>query len=311
MQTWVMEILGSHLIPHEPAGQEGYYSVREVDLHELALAQGRSLREVTLDCLEAGIWPERMRPNRGTFSTQEQARLLRSRVAVIGAGGLGGMVILQLARLGVGGLIVCDGDIFEESNLNRQFLAEQASLGQNKAQVAARVVHALNPVVEMLVHAVWAYEDNLPTIIKNAQVVVDCLDTMTTRYIVEEACRQAGLPFLHGAVGGLGGMVMTVKNGDPGLAGLYGQEPAPKADSAESYLGVPAPTPAFIATLQVSEVIKLLLGWPGLGRGQVLHVDLGGGAQHRGAATGVNVGPGCPRLGYNGSVEAGFFGWRL
>ncbi len=275
MQTWIMEVLGPHLIPQEPAGQEGFYAVREAGLRELALAQERPLREVMLSCLEEGIWPERLRPNRGTLSAQDQARLLRSTVAVIGAGGLGGMVILQLARLGVGGLIVCDGDIFEESNLNRQFLADQDSLGQNKAQVAARVVQALNPVVEVRVHAVWAYEDNLPALLQGAQVVVDCLDSLAARYTLEEAARQAGLPFVHGAVAGLEGMVMTVKNGDPGLAGLYGQEPASKAQSAESLLGVPTPTPALIATLQVAEVMKLLLGWPGLGRGQVLHADLG------------------------------------
>ncbi|MBI5521458.1 MAG: HesA/MoeB/ThiF family protein [Desulfarculus sp.] len=275
MQAWVMELLGPYLVPHETPGQEGFYSVREAGLRELAMVQDRPLREVMLACLDEGIWPERFRPNRGTLTASDQARLLRSSVAVIGAGGLGGMVILQLARLGVGRLIVCDGDVFEESNLNRQFLATRESLGQGKARAAALAVESVNPVVEVRVHGVWAYEDNLPAILSDAQVVVDCLDTLATRYIVEEACRQAGLPFVHGAVGGLEGMVMTVRNGDPGLAGLYGQEPAPKAEAAESYLGVPTPTPAMIATLQVAEAVKLLLGWPGLGRGQVLHVDLG------------------------------------
>ncbi|MFH1033681.1 MAG: HesA/MoeB/ThiF family protein [Pseudomonadota bacterium] len=276
MRAWIMELLGPHLIPHEAAGGQGYYSVREEGLRQLALAQDRDLRQVMLACLDEGLWPERLRPNRGTLTAQDQARLLRSTVAVIGAGGLGGTVILQLARLGLGSLLVCDGDVFEESNLNRQFLAEHDTLGQNKAQVAARAVRAVNPAVEVRVHAVWAYEDNLPALLQDAQVVVDCLDSLSARYTVEEAARQAGLPFVHGSVAGLEGMVMTVRNGDPGLAGLYGPQPAAKAESAESILGVPTPTPALIATLQVAEVLKLLLGWPGLERGQVLHVDLGG-----------------------------------
>jgi molybdopterin/thiamine biosynthesis adenylyltransferase len=171
--------------------------------------------------------------------------------------------------------VVCDGDVFEESNLNRQFLADPGSLGRNKAQVAAQAVAALNPAVEVRAHPVWAEAHNLPELLQGAQVVVDCLDSLAARYTVEQAARQAGLPFVHGSVAGLEGFLMTVRPGDPGLAGLYGPRPAAKAHSAESVLGVPTPTPAFIATLQVGEVMKLLLGWPGLGRGQVLHADLG------------------------------------
>ncbi len=275
MQEWEMEVLKPHLILHEPPGQEGFYSVREAGLKELAQARGESLKQSMLACLEQNLWPERFRPNRGSLDAAEQARLLRARVAVIGAGGLGGAAILLLARLGLGALAVADGDIFEESNLNRQQLANLENLAQSKAQAAARQVAEISPATEVRVHAVWAYEDNLPRILEGCDLALDCLDNLRGRYQLEEACLLLGLPYIHGAVAGLEGMVMTVRPGGPGLAALYGPEPAEKNESAEAWLGVPTPTPAFIASLQVAEAMKLLLGRPGLEPGQALHADLG------------------------------------
>lgn len=275
MAASLRQLLAPHLIAQEPPGLEAFHSVPEAPLVALAQAQGRGLAELMLECLQEGLWPERLRPNRGTLSASEQARLWLSSVVVLGAGGLGGMVVLQLARLGVGRLTVCDGDVFEESNLNRQFLATRQSLGRNKALAAAQAVAAINPAVRVRACPVWAAQDNLPDLLADCQVALDCLDNLPARYLLEEAAAKAGLPYVHGALAGLEGMVMTVRPGDPGLAGLYGPQPIAKADSAESFMGVPTPTPAFIATLQVAEVMKLLLDWPGLGRGQVLHADLG------------------------------------
>lgn len=275
MQQGEMETLSRYLLPHEPPGQEGFFSVREAGLRELAELQGRSLREVALECLSQDIWPERLRPNRGALSAADQVRLLQSSVAIIGAGGLGGMAILQLARLGVGSLIVADGDIFEESNLNRQFLCSPENLNESKAQVASREVARLTPLTDVRVHAVWVFEDNLPRILEGADLALDCLDNLRGRYQLEDACQKQGITYVHAAVAGLEGILMVVRPGDPGLSDLYGPTPAEKAGSAESFLGVPTPIPALLATLQVAEAMKLLLGRPGLGPGQVLHADLG------------------------------------
>lgn len=275
MRQGDMELLTPHLLTHQPHGQEGFFSVREAGLRELAELHGFSLRQAALECLGQEIWPERLRPNRGALSAADQARLLSSSVAIIGAGGLGGLAILLLARLGVGSLIVADGDIFEESNLNRQFLATPENISQSKAQVAAAEVARLSALTEVRVHAVWAFEDNLPRILEGADLALDCLDNLRGRYQLEEACQKQGMSYIHAAVAGLEGMLMVVRPGAPGLSALYGPDPAEKINSAESYLGVPTPTPALLATLQVAEAMKLLLGRPGLGPGQVLHVDLG------------------------------------
>jgi molybdopterin/thiamine biosynthesis adenylyltransferase len=274
MENGVMEFLRPHLIMQDPPGGEGFYSVREAGLRELALAQGRPLREVMIACLEEGLWPERLRVNRGAFSAAEQARLLAARAAVIGLGGLGGPVALTLGRLGVGSLVLVDGDDFEESNLNRQLLATSETLGQGKAEATARALAQVNPVVGARAHHVWAYEDNLPKLLEDCGVAVDCLDNLAGRYVLQEAASKAGIPLVHGSVAGLEGLLMVIRPGEPGLTALYGPEPAAKAASAEAFLGVPAMTPAVLGNLQACEAVKLLLGRTALASGLALHLDL-------------------------------------
>lgn len=267
-------LLEPDLIQNEPPGQDPFFSVGEQALIRLANGCDRSLTETMADCLKLGVWPERFRANRGTFSTADQLRLLKSSVALIGAGGLGGAAALFMARVGIGRLIICDGDHFVESNLNRQAFSNLDRLGLNKAICAAEEIRRINPVVEVVLFPTFATDANLPDILREAEVVVDCLDNLTTRLTVERAARRRGIPFVHGAIAGLEGFVMTVFPEDPGLEALYGQTAASKADSAETVLGTPAVTPVLVAGLQASETINILLKRQTLARGRLLHVDL-------------------------------------
>lgn len=254
---------------------EAFWSVSLAGLEALAREQGGELKEAMLECLAQGIWPERLRANRGELSASDQARLLNSSATVVGCGGLGGLVCLLLARLGVGGLLLVDGDCFEESNLNRQMLAAPETLGRPKASVAAETAARLNPACDAQARVAWIGPDNLPEMVAGRQVVVDCLDNMAARYNLEDACRAARVPLVHGALAGMEGMVMVIAPQGPGLRHLHGPTPPPKDLGAEALLGAPTPTPAAVASLQVGEAMKLLLGRPGLGPGQVLHLDLG------------------------------------
>jgi len=266
--------LEKHLIKNETPGKESYFSIKETALVELASRRGETMLQVMKACLERDLWPERFRAHRGTLTSKDQVQLLQSTVAVIGAGGLGGTLCLLLARTGVGRLIVCDGDEFEESNLNRQFLSNLSRLGQKKALCAAEEIRRINPAAQVTTYTFKATEENLPDILAAAQVVVDCLDNFPTRLMVEKAARRLGLPFIHGAVGGLEGLILTVFPEDPGLENLYGSEDIPKEKAAEAVLGVPPVTPTLVAGLQAAEVINILTGRPPLARGRLLHVDL-------------------------------------
>jgi molybdopterin/thiamine biosynthesis adenylyltransferase len=251
-----------------------FHSVREKDLVGYAETRQQTLRTAMMDALRQGVWPERFRAQRGTYTAEEQAVLLESAVTVIGVGGLGGAVSLLLTRVGVGCLRLCDGDSFEESNLNRQMTSNVHRLGANKALCTGRDLGNINPAAEISTFPLWATEENLPDLIGDSKVVVDCLDNLTTRFLVEKTARAMGVPFVHGALAGQEGLVLTVFPESPGLTSMYGPLAPEKRNSAESTLGTPTVTPLVVAALQACEVINILLKRPLLAKGRLLHIDL-------------------------------------
>ncbi len=216
-------------------------------------------RAETLALLAAGHVPERYRRNIGTIGAAGQARLLEAKVAVIGAGGLGGTIVELLARQGIGYLKVIDGDTFAAHNLNRQILATEHNLGMNKAAAAAARVTAIN--AEVTVDAVPAMlcADNAAGLLAGIDVVVDALDNIETRLILGRTASNLGIPLVHGAIAGFTGQIATILPGDPGLDRIY-KLCAGQAKGIETALGNPAATPALAASLQVQEVVKILTG---------------------------------------------------
>jgi molybdopterin/thiamine biosynthesis adenylyltransferase len=216
-------------------------------------------RAEAVNLLKAGQVPERYTRNIGTIGLDGQMKLLAARVAIVGAGGLGGNVVEQLARQGVGFLRIIDGDIFAAHNLNRQLLATEASLGQSKAIVAAQRVAAVN--VDVTAEAVPAMldADNAPALLTGIDVVVDALDTITSRLLLGKVCRRLGLPLVHGAIAGFTGQVTTILPDGPGLEKIY-KSGLSSERGVETALGNPAPTPALAAALQAQEVVKLITG---------------------------------------------------
>ena len=231
-----------------------------------------SPREVELAALEARVLPRRYLRSLGTVGWEGQANLLRSTVAVVGLGGLGGSVVEGLARMGVGRLIVVDGDVFLDHNLNRQVLSAEAGLGLLKAEVARARVAQINAAVEVIVHSEEATRENLPRLLEGAEVVVDALDRLPTRLMLQEVAQEMGIPMVHGAIAGYFGQVMTIFPGDEGLRALYGGGSVPQ-QGIEVQLGCPAATPMMVAAWQVQEVLKILLGRGQLLRHKMLFMD--------------------------------------
>lgn len=237
------------------------------------------MRRFELDCpeaegaiLSAGFLPARYRRNRQTISTELQLRLHRSTVAVVGCGGLGGYVIEELARLGVGQLVAIDPDVFEEHNLNRQLLSSPAVLGQNKAQAARRRVADINPGVVVRSVEVAFSPQTADVSFAGVDVVVDAADNVPIRLQLADACSRLNVPLVHGAIAGWYGHVCTVMPGDETLRHLYGRRPEPRG--AEVVLGNPSFTPAVVASFEVAEVCKILLGQGCLLRHQILMINL-------------------------------------
>jgi molybdopterin/thiamine biosynthesis adenylyltransferase len=263
----------------DPAGRE--VQILE-DNHAVKIASelGCTVHEIYTEALTIGIYPYRYLRNRETISAQEQLKLAESRVAVVGAGGLGGQVLLLLARIGIGQLVVIDHDVFDETNLNRQALCSTGSIGKSKSEEAVSVLASINAGVEVTSFRVKIDITNAQEILTGSDVVVDALDNVPDRRILENALKQLGIPLVHAAVAGLEGQIMTIFPPDDGLGNLYGREgeDKPAEENPEFILGVPALIPTVVATFQAMEVLKILLQRGKPFRNMMVYLDLEAGS---------------------------------
>jgi len=241
-------------------------------VRQYASGASLSLREAEITALQHHVVPSRYQRNLGTVGWEGQIALLRATVGVVGAGGLGGWIIEGLARMGVGRLIVVDGDTFEENNLNRQAFCTEHNLGQSKVEAARQRVARVNAAVEVVTHHVQVDEAQMVRLLRGAQVLVDALDTLPTRLALQRAACKLGVPLVHGAIAGYVGQVMTILPEDPGLQGLYGSAAVPER-GVEVRWGNPAATPMMVAAWQIQEVVKLLAGRGEPLRGRLLFMD--------------------------------------
>jgi molybdopterin/thiamine biosynthesis adenylyltransferase len=171
-----------------------------------------------------------------------------------------------LARIGVGKLRLADGDRFEDSNLNRQRFADMTGLGQSKVARAREQLAAINPAVEVVALADRLTAGNGPAILGDADIAVDCLDTLQARQDLQTACRKLKIPMVTAAVAGVSGQITVIHPEDQGLAALYGDLASAPDRGAETTLGNLPYAVTMLASLECSEVVKILLG-----RGSTLH----------------------------------------
>jgi len=190
---------------------------------------------------------------------------------VVGAGGLGGWIIEGLARMGVGHLTIIDGDTFQDNNLNRQLGCTERTLGRPKAECMVERAREVNGAVRVTAHVAWLTEENGVSLLSGADVVVDALDNLPTRFVLERLAAKLDRPMVHGAIGGYMGQVMTVYPGDPGLRAFYGTPTIERG--IETQLGNPAATPMMVAAWQIQAVVRILSGQGELLRNRILIMD--------------------------------------
>jgi molybdopterin/thiamine biosynthesis adenylyltransferase len=248
------------------------------DSRSVASRTGLTPLQTEIVCLENNVVPGRYLRNMGTVGVDGQLKLLRSTVAVCGAGGLGGTVIELLARQGVGRLVIIDNGRFVENNLNRQIMSGEDNLRRSKVKAAAGRVRQINSAVVVKERSAYIDDSSVDGLLKGADAVVDALDSLATRLVVEAACRRLELPFVHGAIAGFSGQVMTVLPGDKGLASIYGRGPGREVRGLEAITGNPPATAAAIAALEVQEVVKLITGTGTPLRNRLLFLDFSDGS---------------------------------
>ncbi|MFA5612308.1 MAG: ThiF family adenylyltransferase [Anaerolineaceae bacterium] len=214
---------------------------------------------------------ERYLRNHDAISASEQTLLATKRVLVVGCGGLGGYVIEHLARIGVGHLRVVDGDVFEESNLNRQLLSSTMNLGRPKTLAAQQRVMAINPLVKTEAFQTYLTAENAGELLAGCDLAVDALDNIPTRLQLQQSAKESCIPLVHGAVAGWYGRVCVIQPGDDLLDLLC--PPGCELSAEEQQSGTLSFTAALTAAWQAAEAIKLLLGKPALD-GEILEIDL-------------------------------------
>jgi molybdopterin/thiamine biosynthesis adenylyltransferase/rhodanese-related sulfurtransferase len=191
-----------------------------------------------------------------------QLKLLESRVLMIGAGGLGSPAALYLAAAGVGTIGIVDGDIVDESNLQRQVIHSTADLGKLKAESAKETIQGLNPDVNVITYEERVSSENIERILADKwDVILDGTDNFPTRYLLNDASVWHRIPVVHGSILSFEGQVSVFKPFDgPCYRCLYPEPPPPEMAPSCSEAGVLGVLPGIVGTLQAAEVIKLLLG---------------------------------------------------
>ena len=208
--------------------------------------------------------------NQGALTVEQQQTLQQSRVAVVGCGGLGGYVIEQLVRIGVGQLLLFDPDVFSPSNCNRQLNALRHTMGHNKAEVAAIRAVAIHSFCTVAPFSL-DFREVADNTWDQVDVMVDCLDNIQSRLDLAALCTKKNIPLVHGAVKSWYGQVGVQLPGGDLINRLY-------PDRTARHTQEPPPVLSFsvgaVASLQVGEAVKLLLGLSSPLHNSWMHIDL-------------------------------------
>ncbi len=191
-----------------------------------------------------------------------QARLLESRILLIGAGGLGSPAALYLAAAGVGTLGIVDDDAVDETNLQRQIVHSTERLGEPKAESAKRTIEALNPDVTVKVFRERLSSENVDRILGEGwDAIVDGADNFPTRYLLNDASVWHGIPVVHGSIFRFEGQTTVFTPGEgPCYRCLFPEPPPPELAPSCAEGGVLGVLPGIVGSLQANEALKLVLG---------------------------------------------------
>ncbi|AER67175.1 UBA/THIF-type NAD/FAD binding protein [Thermovirga lienii DSM 17291] len=242
----------------DTAEKKGKYSLVSWKLcRDLALEEGIPPREVEIWACRNGICPSRYERSIGTLGLEGQAKLLESSVLLAGCGGLGGLIAELLARAGIGRITLVDGDKFDDNNLNRQLICTEENIGAYKTEATKERIKSINGAVEVRSHSTLISRENATELLHDMDLAIDALDNMSARKALLEACRQKGIPLVHGAIGGFWGQAMLIF---PESRAPWELMELEAERGVETETGNPPFTPAFIASIEATEAIKYLAG---------------------------------------------------
>ncbi len=221
-----------------------------------------------------------------------QRKLAQGRALVVGCGALGSHTAEILLRAGVGHLVLVDRDLVEETNLHRVALFTPQDVGRPKSLAAAAVLRRISPEATVTPHVAHLDPKLALELVSEADAVLDGLDNLDTRYVVNDACVKHGVPWVYTAVLATYGMTMPIVPGKgPCLRCLFPEPPPAGEIPTCAEAGILGPVPAALAALQATSAIQVLAQSPSRSPGRLTHLDLWTG---RGETTQVERSPDCP-----------------
>ena len=195
-----------------------------------------------------------------------QERLLRSRVLIVGAGGLGSPCAMYLTAAGVGTIAIADGDEVSLSNLQRQVIHHTGDVGKLKVVSAGEKMRSINPETKVIEISHFITDEEVDTLVKDFDFVIEATDNFASRYRINDACVRQGKPFCIGGVSHYSGQLMTVVPGSMSYRDLFPEEETTtegteKKENAPSQpLPVLGPSVGILGTIMATECIKVLTG---------------------------------------------------
>lgn len=228
---------------------DGFVSLKQYQ--KILSKEKTTFRSIEKRVFEKNLTPLRYKKNQNSITQKEQFKLFNSHVYIVGCGGLGGNVAELLARVGIGKLTLIDDDTFSEHNLNRQNFCTIKTLNKKKAKVVASNLSLINPALSLHVKVERLKKSNVKTLLKGADVVMDCVDDIKTKKILSLHCKSQNTHFIHGAIAGNSLHVSTSKD----IYKFYKDN----KKGAEEISGNLSFSASFCASLQASFCIQSIL----------------------------------------------------
>lgn len=224
------------------------------------------------------------------WGEEGQRKIKAAKVFVAGAGGLGGPVSIYLATGGVGEIRICDSDVIELSNLNRQILHTDERVGTPKAESAGLTLRAINPSIQIVPIKRHMDESSVEEIVGKPDILIDCLDNYPTRFLLNSYCMKNRIPMVHGAIWGMSGQVTFLSPPETPCLRCLVEEAPPK-----ELFPVVGVTPGLTGCIQVMEAFKYLTGVGRTLKNKLLTLD---GETMRFASLNLRRVKGCPDCGH-------------
>lgn len=192
-----------------------------------------------------------------------QRKIMNTKVLVVGAGGLGSPVIQYLAAAGIGQLALTDFDLVELHNLNRQVIHTEEHIGCEKTKSASDYINRHNSSIDFRPIQVKIQASNVAAILQPYDIIVDCCDNFSTRYLLNNTCLTLNKPLLYGSIYGFEGQMAVFNHaGSKHLLDLFPVAPAPEQVPNCDMNGVLGPLPGIIGSMMAMQVLKIAAGLP-------------------------------------------------